>query len=65
VRPETAWELSKLKNLQLPGNGTLQEFKDEIAVKEPKDLQNFLKSFGVFTPPFLYFFLNFSLLFVW
>ena len=50
VRPETAWELSRAKNLELPGKGTLEEFKAAIAIAKPIDLQHFLKSFSIFSP---------------
>lgn len=53
VRTETAWEITKVKGLKLPGEGTLQDFQNAIAITEPKDLQRFLKSFTVFTPAFL------------
>ena len=53
VRPETAWELAKLKNLDLPGRGTLEDFKSAIAIQTPIDLQHFLKSFSIFTPAIL------------
>jgi adenosine deaminase len=53
VRPETAWELAKLKNLDLPGRGTLEDFKVAISIDKPIDLQHFLKSFAIFTPSFV------------
>ena len=50
VRPETAWELCKQKNLDLPGRGSLEDFKQAIAIHKPIDLQHFLKSFTIFAP---------------
>jgi len=50
LRHETIWELSKVKGLQLPGNGTFQDLREAMVVKHPEDLAHFLDPFLISTP---------------
>ncbi|KAL0275157.1 UNVERIFIED_CONTAM: hypothetical protein PYX00_003107 [Menopon gallinae] len=50
VRHETIWELMKQKNLQLPGNGTFEDLKKALVVRDPVDLAHFLAPFGIYLP---------------
>ncbi|KAK6629944.1 hypothetical protein RUM43_003765 [Polyplax serrata] len=50
MRHETVWELLKMKNMKLPGNGTLRDLKKALTVRNPSDLGHFLAPFGIFLP---------------
>jgi len=50
MRRETLFELLKVKNLDCPGDGSFQAFQSAVEVRQPKDLQQFLKAFSVFMP---------------
>ena len=45
IRPETAWELTQNRTK------TLDEFKRELRISEPKDLAYFLEKFAICLPP--------------
>ncbi|GAB6027601.1 hypothetical protein CHUAL_001843 [Chamberlinius hualienensis] len=45
VRLTTIWELSKKKNLELPGDGSLQALEQNIVVTIPKGLSDYLSGF--------------------
>ncbi|XP_065568033.1 adenosine deaminase-like isoform X2 [Artemia franciscana] len=53
IRLETAYELTKQKNLNLPGNGTFEDFKSAIKLVESIDLDHFLSKFDIFLPAFI------------
>lgn len=50
VRAETIWELSKEKNLPMPGIGTFRDFRDALIVRDPIDLGHFLAPFAFILP---------------
>jgi len=50
LRHETIWELSKVKGLQLPGNGTFQDLREAMVVTHPEGLAHFLQPFLISTP---------------
>ena len=37
----------------LPGDGSLRAFEEAVAVRRPKDLLHFLKSFGIFCSAYM------------
>ncbi|RXG70786.1 Adenosine deaminase [Armadillidium vulgare] len=52
IRPETIWEVMRKKQLNLPGDGSLDDLKRSLRVNEPRDLLHFLQPFSLFLPAF-------------
>ncbi|XP_043217917.1 adenosine deaminase-like isoform X2 [Amphibalanus amphitrite] len=50
IRPSTIWELSRQKNLPLPGNGSLRELEETMKIRSPVDLANYLARFKWICP---------------
>ncbi len=52
ARPETLLELLRAKNLPVPGDGSLGQFREAVQVGRPVDLARFLSGFRHFAPAF-------------
>ena len=56
-RRSTLWEAIRRKGgaaaAGLPGDGSLRAFEGAVAVRRPKDLLHFLKSFGIFCSAYM------------
>ena len=56
-RRSTLWEAIRRKGgaaaSGLPGDGSLRAFEEAVAVRRPKDLLHFLKSFGIFCSAYM------------
>ena len=53
-RRETLWEAIRSKGGELPGDGSFRAFEAAVAVRKPKDLLHFLKSFGHFCNAYMW-----------
>eukprot|EP00088_Acartia_fossae_P062146 TRINITY_DN7486_c0_g1_i1.p1 TRINITY_DN7486_c0_g1~~TRINITY_DN7486_c0_g1_i1.p1 ORF type:complete len:364 (-),score=82.82 TRINITY_DN7486_c0_g1_i1:340-1431(-) len=51
VRLSTVWELSKQKNIKLPGNGSIADLEKAVKLSEPSTLAGFLSGFQYTSPP--------------
>ena len=41
---------TRKKNLDMPGKGTLDDLKDALEIKNPTNLEDFLKKVSIFSP---------------